>query len=245
MSNDNNNKIYKFFNEIFGELKCVSINGDAYFCLADICRAIGYANIKDSMSDILEKIDNEVKTWKLNPNYDGKELAEPYYKIPTEIERTNNSNGTITTVKETYNMIYIHESYFYLVLFNSRKKTSEVFQDWICTFILPSIHKLGFDRFENVLSNELIKKQNLLPLLQNDNMSLRLANSEEGRKSLGRMSTTLDRLIIEYNTINSQEFTEEEKRVVLSAYLPNYDPNINFEEVNNNLKRKLGIRIYD
>lgn len=242
MNNGINTEIYKFFNEIFGELKCVSINGDIYLSAMDICADLKLENPYSAIDNFIKKIDNDVKTWKLNPSYDGKELATPYYKIPTEIERTNNSNGT---AKETYNTIYIHESYFYLILFNSRKKTSEVFQDWICAYVLPSMYKLGFDRFENVLSNELIKKQNLLPLLQNDNMSLRLANSEEGRKSLGRMSTTLDRLIIEYNTINSQEFTEEEKMVVLSAYLPNYDPNINFEEVNNNLKRKLGIRIYD
>ena len=108
--------IKTFENAQFGQIRTsVAENGEPLFCLADVCRVLDLSN-------------------------------------PRDVKRRLNQRGVCTTDTPTYNqhgalviqqLNFITEPNLYKCIFQSRKKEAELFQDWVCGEVLPSIRKSG------------------------------------------------------------------------------------------------------
>lgn len=141
ISNNNNTKATKmnelqvFKNNTFGEVRATEVNGEPYFCLTDICRALDLAN--PSM----------VKQ-RLSPK--GVQLID---------------NHALNTVEGSNTMTnFINEGNLYKCVFQSRKPNAEQFQDWVCDEILPSIRKHGAYMTNEVIERTLTDPDYLIQL---------------------------------------------------------------------------------
>lgn len=131
----NMNEIQVFKNSSFGEVRVTEVNGEPYFCLTDICRALDLTNpsmVKQRLSSKgVQLIDNHA----LN-----------------SIEGSN----TMTN--------FINEGNLYKCIFQSRKHNAEQFQDWVCDEILPSIRKHGAYMTNDVIERTLTDPDYLIQL---------------------------------------------------------------------------------
>jgi len=108
------NELQIFRNDNFGEIRVTEVNGEPYFCLVDICRA-------------LELTNPSAVRQRLYPN--GLQL------IDTHALNNNEGGNSMTN--------FINEPNLYKCIFQSRKPDAEKFQDWVFTEVLPSIRKTG------------------------------------------------------------------------------------------------------
>ncbi len=109
-----NNKlqIFKFENK---RVRTTEVNGEPYFCLADICRILGIGNT----TNVAKRLD-----------------LTGFYSI-----KSCDINGLGIEVETK--TLYIDESNLYKCIMTSRKKEAEKFQNWITKEVLPSIRKTG------------------------------------------------------------------------------------------------------
>ncbi len=108
------NKLKKFEFEN-KRVRTTNVNGEPYFCLADICKILGLAN----PTRVSKRLDST-----------GLTLVKVY-----------DINGLGIRVET--NMNYINESNLYRCLLRSDKKEAIRLQDWITKEVLPSIRKEG------------------------------------------------------------------------------------------------------
>lgn len=75
----------------------------------------------------------------------------------TEVKKRLNSKGlsTIETLTNggKQNLIYVDESNFYKVIFQSRKSEAEKFTEWVTSDVLPSIRKHGMYATDELINN--------------------------------------------------------------------------------------------
>lgn len=75
----------------------------------------------------------------------------------TEVKKRLNSKGlsTIETLTNggKQNLIYVDESNFYKVIFQSRKAEAEKFTEWVTSDVLPSIRKHGMYATDELINN--------------------------------------------------------------------------------------------
>lgn len=120
----------------FGGMRtyCDPNTGDVWFCLADVCKALGIKNPRDSKATLTERglILLNVKGNTVGTT-DG---------IPTEEMRGNP------------NMTFIDEGNLYQVIFQSRKPNAVKFKEWICYNVIPSIRKHGAYITKDVLNDK-------------------------------------------------------------------------------------------
>ena len=124
-------KVYEFSNELFGKLRVVCLDGELYFCLNDICRAMEYKNMDSAVSDIKKAI---VKSKTKNTKY----CNIPITITHMVIFRDGNSKE----VTQTVNMTYVNEASLYMTIFRSRKEKSYQLRDWIYDTIIPPLQKV-------------------------------------------------------------------------------------------------------
>ena len=112
--------IQLFENAQFGQLRInVNADGEPWFCLVDLCRALDLANPSRVKSTLRQ---DGVHTMK-------------------GVSTTINQHGKASEQGVMLN--FISEPNFYKCIFQSRKKEAEAFQDWVCGEVLPSIRKNG------------------------------------------------------------------------------------------------------
>lgn len=108
-----------FANPTFGDIRiAVNENGEALFCLLDVCKALELAN------------PSQVKTRLDSSNLISVEVTT----------KSANRHGEFT---RTTSMTYIGEANLYRCIFQSKKEEAKAFQDWVFGEVLPQIRKTG------------------------------------------------------------------------------------------------------
>lgn len=112
-------EIQLFNSSQFGELRTTIQDNKIWFCLVDVCRALGL---------------NQVSRVKSRLNGAGVTTNKG-------VSQTTNQYGVIT--EQTVELNFIDEPNLYRCIFQSRKKEAERFQDWVFNEVLPSIRETG------------------------------------------------------------------------------------------------------
>lgn len=108
-----------FGNPTLGDIRiAVNENGEALFCLLDVCKALELAN------------PSQVKTRLDSSNLISVEVTT----------KSANRHGEFT---RTTSMTYIGEANLYRCIFQSKKEEAKTFQDWVFGEVLPQIRKTG------------------------------------------------------------------------------------------------------
>lgn len=109
-----------FHNSEFGDIRTEIINGEPWFCLSDVCKALLINNPSQIKTRLNEAgiITNEVG-------------------VRTGLK----SDGTPSIQKMS--MLFVNEANLYKTIFQSRKESAERFTDWVTSEVLPSIRKTG------------------------------------------------------------------------------------------------------
>lgn len=109
-----------FSNPEFGDIRTEVINGEPWFCLSDVCKALLINNPSQIKTRLNEAgiITNEVG-------------------VRTGLK----SDGTPSIQKMP--MLFVNEANLYKTIFQSRKESAERFTDWVAGEVLPSIRKTG------------------------------------------------------------------------------------------------------
>lgn len=109
------NKIKEFFNEKFGTVRTVEINGIIHFYGIDIAKALGYSNASKAVLTHCKKI------------------------LKKTLETSNSQNGK--TVKGKVSLIT--KSDIYRLIVRSDLKSTDEFENWVFDEILPTIERTG------------------------------------------------------------------------------------------------------
>ena len=109
-----------FENQQFGKIRTSGTPDEPLFCLADVCRVLEINN----PSDVKKRL-----------KQDGVDSIE--VGVQTGIK----SDGT--PIYQTVKAMFINEQNLYRVIMRSDKPQAELFQDWVCGEVLPSIRKHG------------------------------------------------------------------------------------------------------
>ena len=121
--------------ELFGEVRFAIVDDKEYAVGIDVAKALGYA---DASSIVSKKCKNGIKQL-INVGY-----------------QNGNSHNK---ARNTQKMTLIPESDIYRLIFGSKLKEAEKFQDWVFDEVLPSIRKhgayVGENADENYVNNEL------------------------------------------------------------------------------------------
>ena len=104
------------------EISCIVVNGEPWFCGAEVASALGYKKPRGAVYDHVplknkNKLSFLVRACKC-PDSGRLELSD-------------------------LNASWISEAGLYRLVFRSKAKHAEVFQDWVCEEVLPSIRKSG------------------------------------------------------------------------------------------------------
>lgn len=113
------NELTIFKNDNFGEVRAITIEGEPYFCLVDVCRILDLGN----------------------PRQVKKRLGPSVISSDAWVETGTRTDGTTATRKT--NMNFINEPNLYKCIFQSRKPEAEKFQSWIFTSVIPQVRKTG------------------------------------------------------------------------------------------------------
>lgn len=114
------NNIQIFKNESFGEIRVAGTSEEPLFCLADVCKSLDLRNPS--------QVKNRLNTKGLQVL----DLQALYKNEGVIINELGNTKAT-----------FINEGNLYRCIFQSRKPDADVFQNWICDEVIPSIRKHG------------------------------------------------------------------------------------------------------
>ena len=109
------NKIQEFFNEQFGTVRTIILEGKIYFYGIDIAKALGYSNASKAIKTHCKRI------------------------VVRVLETSNSQNGK--TVKGKVSLIL--KSDIYRLIVKSKLESAEQFESWIFDEILPRIESTG------------------------------------------------------------------------------------------------------
>lgn len=133
------NRIIKFANEKFGEIRTMSINNVPWFLGKDVAVALGYAIPNKAILDHVDNNDRNVLK----------------YKAFSDLEKASGLwNG-----KDFSDKLFINESGLYALILGSRLDSAKDFKRWVTAEVLPQIRKTGgyipvHDEDGNELSDE-------------------------------------------------------------------------------------------
>ena len=112
------NEIQIFTNSYFGKLRVIEKDGKVWFCLVDVCRALGIKNPRD----VKKRLD-----------FGGVDTID----VST---LSKNQYGEFT---RTQIMTFINEPNLYRCIFEGKKAEAKQYQDWVFNEVLPQITKTG------------------------------------------------------------------------------------------------------
>lgn len=180
------NKIQEFFNEKFGTVRTITIDGVIYFVGIDIAKSLGYSNAAKAVSTHCKRA------------------------IKSDID-VSSQNGNAHKARKFQEMLVITKSDIYRLIVRSKLESADEFESWIFDEIMPTIEKTGAyieeGREQEMVShyfsslsqdlqgqivNELIEKNKELQQFYDD-----LINTE----GLYHMNTTAKELRIGRNTL--------------------------------------------
>lgn len=125
-----NEKVQAFNNEMFGEIRTVTIDGEPWFVAYDIANVLGYKPTKikgrhtKHVNDMLRVVESEDKQTIRGRNSIDEDLAD--------IAFYNNSS-----------VHYVNESGLYTLIMRSQAPNAKAFKKWVTKEVLPTIRKTG------------------------------------------------------------------------------------------------------
>ena len=177
-----------FNSSMFGDVRTIeNENGEAMFCLNDVCKCLGIEKPSNIINDLKKNIINSIECSKSNcllnkllPDY--QQVTDEQHSLLNKL-CTENQQVTINdessfideyrknvisvTTSET-KLNFVSESVLYRCIFKSRKKDAMLFQQWIFDEVLPQIRKNGFyqskeynDMFDKFQSGFIEAKNNM------------------------------------------------------------------------------------
>lgn len=109
-----------FNNPEFGDIRTEVIDGEPWFCLSDVCKALEL----EQVSRVKARLNSAgVTTSKVGVQTGLKADGTPSIQIVS--------------------MSFVNEANLYKTIFQSRKESAERFTDWVTSEVLPSIRKTG------------------------------------------------------------------------------------------------------
>jgi prophage antirepressor-like protein len=181
-------RVSLFNSSMFGNVRTIeNENGEAMFCLNDVCKCLGIEKPSNIINDLKKSIINLIECSKSNsllnkllPDY--QQVADKQHSLLNKL-CTENQQVTINdessfideyrknvisvTTSET-KLNFVSESVLYRCIFKSRKKDAMLFQQWIFDEVLPQIRKNGFyqskeynDMFDKFQSGFIEAKNNM------------------------------------------------------------------------------------
>jgi len=192
-------------------VRIVMIDNKPWFCNVDVCKALCISNTRQAIQSL-----NENKKRKI--------------EILIGVSETDTPPQ-----KQFFN--FISESGLYKLIMKSTKKEAEVFQDWICEEVIPSIRKTGMyltNEKKNDLTIEnlsrLMSSQGVLFLMERD---LTLSNLLKDTLTNMLQNTSSDNIIkikdisqhmvdMKINPSIIQKYRSEVGKYVKSKYMEKY-----------------------
>lgn len=109
----------------FGDssIRVITLNGEPWFAVSDVCDVLGYVNSRDALAKHCR--------------------AEGVVKRDTPMESDVAKRDTTSTARKNQTLTYINEGNLYRLIIKSRKPEAEKFESWVCDEVLPSIRKTG------------------------------------------------------------------------------------------------------
>lgn len=104
-------------------LRVITIDGEPWFCAADVCDVLGYTNSRKAIADHCR--------------------ARGVTKRYTTSEGDVSKRDTTSTARQSQLMTYINEGNLYRLCTKSHKPEAQRFEDWVCDEVLPAIRKTG------------------------------------------------------------------------------------------------------
>lgn len=181
-------RVSLFNSSMFGNVRTIdNENGEAMFCLNDVCKCLGIEKPSNIINDLKKSIINSIECSK------GHSLLN---KLCTENQQvTDEQHSVLNTGLTDYQQVtindessfideyrkhvisvttsetklnFVSESVLYRCIFKSRKKDAMLFQQWIFDEVLPQIRKNGFyqskeynDMFDKFQSGFIESKNNM------------------------------------------------------------------------------------
>ena len=180
-------RVSLFNSSMFGNVRTIeNENGEAMFCLNDVCKCLGIEKPSNIINDLKKSIVNLIECSKSNSLLN--KLLPDYQQVTDEkqsllnTECTENQQVTIdgesfmdkyrkhviTVLCGNVRTNFVSESVLYRCIFKSRKKDAMLFQQWIFDEVLPQIRKNGFyqskeykDMFDKFQSGFIEAKNNM------------------------------------------------------------------------------------
>ena len=112
------NKIQEFFNEKFGTVRTITIDGVIYFVGIDIAKSLGYSNAAKAVSTHCKRA------------------------IKSDID-VSSQNGNAHKARKSQEMLVITKSDIYRLIVRSKLESADEFESWIFDEIMPTIEKTG------------------------------------------------------------------------------------------------------
>lgn len=104
-------------------VRIITIDGEPWFAVADVCDVLGYVNSRDALAKHCR--------------------AEGVVKRDTPMESDVAKRDTTSTARKNQTLTFINEGNLYRLIIKSRKPEAEKFESWVCDEVLPSIRKTG------------------------------------------------------------------------------------------------------
>ncbi|MGP1485828.1 MAG: phage antirepressor [Campylobacter sp.] len=124
------------------EIRGGLINNEPYFVLSDVCKILDIDNPSRVASEMLAG-----KAFKL------KDLLKPTESVGSELDLRYDAN-------------LINEQGLYALIFRSRTKEAEQFQEWVTSEVLPSIRKHGAYLTPQKIEEALLNPDTIIKLAQ-------------------------------------------------------------------------------
>ena len=180
-------RVSLFNSSIFGNVRTIeNENGEAMFCLNDVCKCLGITDSSNVIKDVKRSIINSIEC--SNKHSLLNKLCTENQQVTDETHSVLNTDCTdnqqvaidgdsfmdkyrkhvITVLCGNVRTNFVSESVLYRCIFKSRKKEAMLFQQWIFDDVLPQIRKNGFyqskeynDMFDKFQSGFIEAKNNM------------------------------------------------------------------------------------
>lgn len=126
MTNQVANNQVQTFNGIFGQVRIIELNDQAYFVGRDVAELLGYKNPNEA---IQEHVDEEDKFLRSERGGEILKLFSTLKDLQEQLGRQDNW--------------FISESGVYSLIFSSKLPTAKQFKHWITSEVLPAVRKHG------------------------------------------------------------------------------------------------------
>ena len=162
-------RVSLFNSSMFGNVRTIeNENGEAMFCLNDVCKCLGIEKPSNIINDLKKSIINSIECSKSNSLLNKLCTENQQVTIDGEGFMDKYRKYVITVLCGNVRTNFVSESVLYRCIFKSRKKFAMLFQQWIFDEVLPQIRKNGFyqskeynDMFDKFQSGFIEAKNNM------------------------------------------------------------------------------------